>query len=401
MMHDFTDQELQRLEREERAWGNRVYRTNLEGGVLLQLLAVALLLPALAKTGVISVETVNMVGRYLAFAIAAVGLDLIWGYTGILSLCHSLFFALGGYAMGMHLALQGKLFNGIPEALYVVYPYAVGESRGSETLPWFWHLFDSFHLTLAMGMLIPGLLAALVGFFCFVSRVRGVYFSILTQALTVAATMFFSKNELKFCGTNGLTHFKTILGQPLTSHNVKLALYLFTLAALVMVLGICFYLVRSRFGKVLTAIRDSETALRFAGYRSTTYKTAVFAFGGAVAGLAGMLYVPMAGIITPSYMEAKWSILMVVWVAVGGRGKLLGAVLGALAVNLLYNFLTSQWSIGAFVWNPDYWPFVLGLLFLAVVLVLPGGLFSLWRKTLETPARDFSDVEVNYRKGLS
>ena len=342
----------------------------------------ALMLPALAVQGLISIETVNMAGRYFAFGIVALGLDLIWGYTGILSLCQSLFFALGGYAMGMYLAHQGNLFNGIPEALYVVYPYEIGESKGMEVLPWFWLPFKSFNLTLLLGTLIPGLVAGVIGFSCFVSRVRGVYFSILTQAFTVAAWMFFSKNDMKLCGTNGLTHFKTIAGNSLQEDHVKIGLYVATLVSLIGVYCLCSALVRSRFGRVLVAIRDSEMALRFTGYQPFAYKTAIFALSGAIAGLAGMLYTPQASIVTPSYMEARWSILMVVWVAVGGRGSLGGAVLGALLVNLLYSTLTSQHTVLGFTWRPDYWPFVIGFLFVFVVLVLPGGLIGLWKKYL-------------------
>lgn len=314
----------------------------LNKGFLGVVLALAVLLPMLASAGVVSVETVNMAGRYMAFAIVALGLDLIWGYTGILSLCQALFFAIGGYAMGIHLAHQGTLHNGIPEALYVVYPYKVGESRGMEVLPWFWVIFKSFNLTLLLGILFSGLLAGAIGFLGFVSRVKGVYFSILTQALTVAAMMFFSKNEMKLCGTNGLTHFKTIAGYELSDPNVKIALYVVTLLSLIAAYLICLAITRSKFGRVLLAVRDSETALRFAGYEPFAYKTAIFAFAGMLAGLAGLLYTPQANIITPSYMEARWSILMVIWVAVGGRGTLFGAVTGALVINLLYSVLTSQ-----------------------------------------------------------
>ena len=346
------------------------------------LLALAVLLPMLAHAGVVSVETVNMAGRYMAFAIVALGLDLIWGYTGILSLCQALFFALGGYAMGMHLAHQGTLHNGIPESLYVVYPYKVGESKGMEVLPWFWLIFKPFGLTILLGILVPGLVAGLVGLAGFMSRVKGVYFSILTQALTVAAMMFFSKNEMKLCGTNGLTHFTTIAGHDLSDPEVKIGLYVVTFLCLVGAYLTCLLITKTRFGRVLVAVRDSETALRFTGYKPYAYKTAVFVFAGMLAGLAGLLYTPQANIMTPSYMEARWSILMVVWVAVGGRGSLSGAVAGALVINLLYNSLTSQWSIGAFTWKPDYWPFVLGLLFITVVLALPDGIIGVWRKLI-------------------
>lgn len=342
-----------------------------------------LILPLLALTGLISVELVNMLGRYLAFAIVALGLDLIWGYTGILSLAQSFFFALGGYGMGMYLAFQGNLFNGIPEALYVVYPYAVGESKGDEVLPWAWIPFQDFGLTVLLCLLVPAVVAGLVGLVGFYSRVKGVYFSILSQALTVAAVLFFSKNEMKFGGTNGLTHFKSIAGLELSDPNTKILLYLVTFFALVGVYYLSKAITKARFGRVLIAIRDSEKTLRFSGYKPYLFKTAIFAFAGLLAGLGGMLYTPQANIITPSYMDAKWSILMVVWVAVGGRGSLTGAVLGALGVNLLYNALTSQWSVGVFTWSPDYWPIVLGLLFILIVLKFPGGLQSVWAQTVE------------------
>ena len=341
------------------------------------------ILPLLSFTGLVSVELVNMLGRYLAFAIVAVGLDLIWGYTGILSLAQSFFFALGGYGMGIYLAFQGNLFNGIPEALYVVYPYAVGEAKGHEVLPWAWLPFQNFGLTVLLCLLVPAVIAGIVGFVGFFSRVKGVYFSILSQALTVAAVLFFSKNEMKFGGTNGLTHFKTIAGFNLSDPNTKIGLYLATFLALVGVYYLSKAITRARFGRVLIAIRDSEKTLRFSGYQPYLFKTAIFAFAGLLAGLGGMLYTPQANIITPSYMDAKWSILMVVWVAVGGRGSLTGAVLGALGVNLLYNALTSQWSLGGFTWSPDYWPIVLGLLFIVIVLKFPGGLQGIWTQVTE------------------
>lgn len=352
----------------------------INNAMLLWLMGLAISLPVAYMAQLISVETLNMMGRYMCFAIVAIGLDLIWGYTGVLSLCQALFFTLGGYAVGMHMALQGKLFNGIPEPLYVVYPYGLGEEKGQEILPWFWYPFHSLNLTIVLALLIPAVFAAIIGYFGFISRVKGVYFSILTQALTVAAAMFFSKNEMKLCGTNGLTHFKTLGGYDLTDVNVKVGLYIITLVALVFSFLLSYGIVKSKFGRVLVAIRDSENALRFSGYRPHVYKTAIFAFAGGLAGLGGMLYTPQANIITPSNLEAKVSILMVIWVAVGGRGTLTGAVVGAIVINLLYNTLTSSWSIGAFTWNPDYWPIVLGGMFIFVVMYLKGGLVSLWKR---------------------
>jgi urea transport system permease protein len=340
-------------------------------------------IPLSSFLGLVSVEIVNMLGRYLAFAIVALGLDLIWGYTGILSLAQSFFFALGGYGMGIYLAFQGNLFNGIPEALYMVYPYAVGEAKGHEVLPWAWIPFQSFGLTLLLCLLVPALIAGIIGFLGFFSRVKGVYFSILSQALTVAAVLFFSKNDMKFGGTNGLTHFKTIAGLELTDPKTKILLYLATFLSLVGVFFLSKAITKARFGRVLIAIRDSEKTLRFSGYQPYLFKTAIFAFAGLLAGLGGMLYTPQANIITPSYMEASWSILMVVWVAVGGRGNLTGAILGAVGVNLLYNALTSQWSLGFFTWRPDYWPIVLGLIFIFIVLKFPGGLHGIWSLLVE------------------
>ena len=344
--------------------------------MLIILLFLGIIMPVFALAGVIPVELVNMLGRYMAFATAAVGLDLIWGYTGILSLAQFLFFALGGYAVGIYLSFQGTLFNGIPEALYVVYPYAVGQSRGTEILPWFWVPFRRFLPAVILGISIPAAFAALIGYVGFRSRVKGVYFSILTQAVTAAAALFFSRNENFLAGTNGLTHFKTLLGLELTAPEVKVLFYFITFLTLIAACLGAAALTRTRFGRILIAVRDNEARLRFSGYKPHLYKTAVFAFAAALAALGGILYTPQASIITPSFMEARWSILMVIWAAFGGRGTLIGAAAGTLAVNLLYNFLTSRFNIGPLVWSPAYWPIVLGLLFIAVVLAFPRGLYS-------------------------
>lgn len=352
---------------------------------LFLLVAGLVLVPAAYAAGMLSIESVNMLGRYLTFAIVAVGLDLIWGYTGILSLCQALFFSLGGYAMGMYLAHHGGPegimdANGwkIPACLYVVYPYAVGEAPGDALVPWFWKPFYWLPATLFLGVLLPGLVAGLIGYFGFKSKVRGVYFSILTQAITVAFWLVFCMNNMKLCGTNGLTRFETIAGFPLTSDNVKLGLYLVTVVLLVASYLFCRWLTRSPFGRVLVAVRDDEKTLRFSGYRPYHYKTFVFAVAGALAGLAGMLYAPQMGIFTPANMAADRSILVVIWVAVGGRGTLSGAILGALAVNLFYSMLTTR--------APEVWPFVQGLLFLAVVLLMPGGLMGLGAQVRQAAA---------------
>ena len=332
-----------------------------------------------------------MLGRYMAFAIVAVGLDLIWGYTGILSLCQSFFFALGGYAMGMYLAHHGGpegIIDAnnwkIPACLYVVFPYKVGEAPGDALVPWFWKPFYTLPVTTLLGLIIPGLAAMAIGYFGFRSRVRGVYFAILTQAITVAGWLVFCMNNMKLCGTNGLTRFDRIAGFKLTSPNVKVSLYILTLLSLVGVYALCRYVVKSRLGRVLIAIRDDETTLRFSGYKPYIYKLFAFVLAGMIAGLGGMLYAPQMGIFTPTNMVASASILVVVWVAVGGRGSLSGAILGALVVNLLYNFFTSEKNFLLFVWKAEYWQFVLGGLFIGVVLVFPGGLIDLWRRLVGT-----------------
>ncbi|MDP7585330.1 MAG: urea ABC transporter permease subunit UrtC [Verrucomicrobiota bacterium] len=329
-------------------------------------------IPALYFSDTISILTVNRLGQILAFAIAVIGLDLIWGYCGVLSLCQAFFFALGGYAMGMYLAHHGgqggaldKAGWDIPACLHVVSSEAPGEAM----LPWFWKPFYSLPATLALGLLIPGLVAAFIGYFGFRSRVRGVYFAILTQAITVAAWLVFCKNDMKLCGTNGLTNFDTVAGYSLTDPGVKFSLYMLTLVCLIGVFCLCRFLVDTRLGRVLVAVRDDETNLRFFGYKPYMFKMFVFALAAALGGLGGMLYTPQMGIITPEYMTAKWSILFVIWVAVGGRGTMSGAVLGAIGVNLVYNFLTTRW--------PEAWPFVQGLLFVGVVLLFPKGIAGL------------------------
>ena len=337
-------------------------------------------IPLLYYTGIINIETVNTLGRYLALAMVAIGLDLIWGYTGILSLCQACFFTIGAYAMGMYMAHQYTAIDApsIPQTLYVVYPFKVGQTSAEAVLPWFWAPFKSFPVALILAIIIPAAVAALVGFFGFVSRVRGVYFAILTQALTIAAFLFFSDNNMFLCGTNGLSQFKTFLGYDLSSEGLKLLLYLVTLLCLIGVYLLCTFIVQSRLGRILIAIRDSENTLRFSGYRPYQYKVFVFTLAAGIAGLAGALYVPQMQIITPSDMAAIESILIVVWVAVGGRGTLKGAVLGALIVNLLYKNLTSPIVLfGTPIWKPDYWLILLGSLFICVVMFLPNGLVGL------------------------
>lgn len=244
-----------------------------------------------------------------------------------------------------------------------------------------------------MGLLIPGFVALVIGFFVFRSRVRGVFFAVLTQAVTLAAWLVFCMNDMKLCGTNGLTRFDRIAGFELSAPETRLGLYVLTLVLLALVYWICSAIIRSRLGRVLIAIRDNETRLRFVGYKPHLFKLFIFSVSAMIAGLGGMLYAPQMGIFTPTNMEVKESILVVIWVAVGGRGTLGGAIAGALLVNLLYNLLTSRqefvWFLEPFlapatyeklVWSPEYWPFLLGTLFVVVVLYLPDGIASLWHR---------------------
>lgn len=341
-------------------------------------------IPILYILNVVTIETVNMWSRYMCYAIMAIGLDLLWGYTGILSLCQALFFSFGGYAMGMYLAHHGGPegivdANGwkFPACLYVVYPYKVGEAAADALVPWFWKPFYTMPITIILGLLIPGLVAYLIGFVGFRSRVRGVYFAILTQAITVAVWLIFCMNNMKLCGTNGLTRFDKCLGFSISDSQFKFVMYFITLLCLTGCYMFCRLVLKSRLGRILMAIRDDENSLRFLGYTTYKYKLFAFVLAAMLAGLGGMLYTPQMGILTPANMEADKSILVVIWVAVGGRGTLSGAILGALGVNLLYNFFTSQKDFLLFTWQPQYWQFVLGLLFVVVVLFVPGGLVDI------------------------
>jgi urea transport system permease protein len=340
--------------------------------------ALLVVVPALYLAGAIDVTTLNQLGRFLCFAIVAIGIDLVWGYTGMLSLCQAMFFCLGGYAIGMHLALHGPLDgDGIPRALFVV----TSEVDGFQ-LPAFWKPFRTLGAALALGLLIPGLVAFVFGYFAFRSRIRGVYFSIITQATVWAAVLIFRRNETRLCGTNGLTNFQTLAGFDLGKPAVKLGLYLLTAVTLVAVYLACRHVVRSRLGRLLVAVRDNESRLRFAGYQPVKLKLFAFTAGAVIAGIGGMLYTPQNGIITPYKMEPVESILMVLWVAVGGRGTLAGSVLGALLINYVYSLLTTRF--------PAAWPFFLGSLYILVTLAMPDGIVGLWKKytTRERGAAD-------------
>ncbi len=305
----------------------------------------------------------KLLGRFLALSIVALGIDLIWGYTGLLSLGHGIFFALGGYALAMHLKLQLPAGE-IPEffTLYGVYD-----------LPGFWKPFSSFPFTLIAVVVIPGIVAGLLGYLVFRNRIKGVYFSILTQASLLVFYNFFNGQQKLINGTNGLkTDTEKIFGLLAGSDQAQLIFYEVTILCLVGAYFLCRWLTSGRFGRLLLAIRDDETRVRFTGYDPTGFKVLVFAVSGAIAGISGALYTVQTGIITPSFMEVAFSIEMVIWVAVGGRGTLIGAILGTLIVRLGRTLLSEQF--------PEIWLFFQGALFLIVVTVLPNGILG-WLRT--------------------
>lgn len=315
----------------------------------------------------ISDFTLNLLGKFFAFAILALGIDLIWGYTGVLSLGHGVFFGLGAYAMGMHLMLgigtEGVYGNALPD--FMVWNQVT-------ELPWFWKPFYSLTFSLAAIVLVPMAAAAIFGYFVFRSRIRGVYFSIITQALALVAWLVFNRNETNLGGTNGLTDFKHIQGYSLNEPSTQLVMYMVTILFLGLAYVLCRWITQSRAGRVLIAIRDCEQRVFFSGYSPANYKLFVFVISAGLAGLAGALYVPQVGIITPNQIGVLPSIEMVIWVAVGGRGTLSGAIIGAAGVNFMRSTLTNHF--------PELWPFFLGGLFIAVVMFFPKGIVGLLRQ---------------------
>jgi len=342
---------------------------------------------------------VSLLGRFLALAIAALGIDLIWGFTGMLSLGHGVFFALGGYAFAMYLKLQ------IPESATSRLPEFMG-LYGVKELPLIWQPFNSFPFTLLAIVLIPAITAAILGYLVFRNRIRGVYFSILTQATTIIFFNFFNGQQKLINGTNGLTDFQSIFGATVRSPATQRAFYITTVLVLIAAYYLCRWLTSGRFGKLLVAIRDDENRLRFSGYNPTGFKVLVFAISAGLAGIAGALFTPQTGIISPRQMDIGFSIEMVIWVAVGGRGSLVGAVLGTLIVNFAKSLLSEQF--------PEVWLFFQGALFLIVVMVLPNGIigwircegYELWQKfrgnrQISTYPSLEEDPEVQYeRKNL-
>ena len=336
---------------------------------ILLLAAIAVVVPALnllvpaSSPFHVSSYYVALFGKYICYALLALSIDLIWGYCGILSLGHGAFFALGGYAMGMYLMRQiggrGVYANPILPDFMVFLNWT--------ELPLYWYGFQSFPYAMLMVLLVPGALAFVFGWFAFRSRVTGVYLSIITQAMTYALLLAFFQNNLGFGGNNGLTDFKDILGFNVQAPGTRAAL--FGLSALALILGflICRVIVTSKLGMVLVAIRDAETRTRFLGYRVESYKLFVFTLSACMAGVAGALYVPQVGIINPSEFSPANSIEAVIWVAVGGRGTLIGAALGAVVVNYAKTYFTSGLLA-------PYWLFLLGGMFVAVTLFLPRGI---------------------------
>jgi len=313
----------------------------------------------------LSAYGITLIGKYLCYGMLAMALDLIWGYCGILSLGHAAFFALGGYAMGMYLMRQigarGVYGNPILPDFMVFLNY--------KSLPWFWYGFNHFPFALVMMVVVPASLALVFGWFAFRSRVTGVYFSIITQALTYALMLAFFRNDMGFGGNNGFTDFKDILGFDLHSDRTRVVLLMITAAALAASFLACRLIVESRAGRVSRAIRDAESRTRFLGYPVESFKLWLFVFSGIVAGIAGALYVPQVGIINPSEFAPINSIEAVIWVAIGGRGTLYGAIAGAVLVNYAKTYLT-----GAF---PEIWLYALGALFVLVTLFLPRGIIGL------------------------
>ena len=334
----------------------------------ITLVAVPVLHTALPENSALHVSTyaITLLGKIMCYAIVAIAMDLIWGYGGILSLGHGIFFALGGYAFGMYLMRQigrdGSYHADLPDFMIFL---------DWKALPWFWHGSDSFLWTAFLVVAVPALVAFVFGFFAFRSRIKGVYFSIITQALTYAAMLLFFRNETGFGGNNGFTDFKRVLGYSITSSETRLVLFGLTATMLALTFVFSKWLVGSKYGRVLTAIRDAESRVMFIGYDPLWFKLFIWTLSAVLCGIAGALYVPQVGIINPSEMSVANSIEIAIWVAVGGRGTLIGPIVGAFVVNLAKSWFTVSF--------PEYWLFFLGLLFIVVTLLLPKGLVGLWK----------------------
>jgi len=357
---------------------SQIRRLELVAVVVVAILLIVVV-PLLHANGVISNYNLSRYGKYLCYALLAISVDLLWGYTGLLSLGQALFFTLGGYMHGMYLMRMigdlGQSKKPIPDFLVFL---------GWERLPAFWQPFSSFPFAIAMVFLVPGIVAYIFGYLAFRSRIKGVYFSILTQALTYAASIMFFRNNLLLGGNNGFTDFKFILGRSLAEAATSRWLYIATAVTVLLVYLFCRWLSKTKFGLVQQAIRDGENRVLFSGYATGHFKLFIFVVAALIAAVGGALYAPQVGIINPSEMQADKSLEAVVWVAVGGRGTLLGPILGAISINALKSWATTAY--------PDLWLILLGGLFILVVLFLPGGIVSLparlkaaWRKLRPSP----------------
>ncbi len=365
------------LPRAGEGWGEGSRRGILTGKswstILGTIIVVAVLVPVLnlavpADSAFhLSDYAVQLVAKIMCYAICALAMDLIWGYTGILSLGHGLFFALGGYGMGMYLMRQigrdGQYRMDMPDFMVFL---------NWKQFPWTWAVSDSFVLQMLLVVLVPGLVAFVFGYFAFRSRIKGVYFSIITQALTYAAMLLFFRNETGFGGNNGFTDFKRILGAPITTPSMRMTLFVITGCTLIGLFVFARWLVNTKYGRVLQAIRDAESRVMFTGYNPVAYKLSIWTLSAVMCGIAGALYVPQVGIINPSEMSPAASIEIAIWAAVGGRGTLIGPIVGAFFVNG-----AKSWFTQAF---PEIWLYFLGALFIAVTLFLPNGIVGLVKK---------------------
>ena len=316
-----------------------------------------------------SAYALTLIGKIMCFAIAALALDLVWGYCGILSLGHGLFFAIGGYIMGMYLMRQigtdGVYKSELPDFMVFL---------DWKELPWFWKGSEHFWWMLMMLILVPGVISWVFGYFAFRSRIKGVYFSIITQALTYAAMLLFFRNETGFGGNNGFTDFKRILGYSISAPSTRVSLFVITFLVLLSSFILCRALITSKMGRVITAVRDAESRLMFCGYNPLGFKLFVWVVSAILCAIAGALFVPQVGIINPGEMSPTNSIEIAIWVAVGGRGTLLGPIIGAFAVSGAKSFFTANFA--------EYWLFFLGLMFVLVTLFLPNGLLGIYHQLL-------------------
>lgn len=341
-----------------------VSNTKVKIALTVALAALMLLAPAF-----LSEFRLSLLGKFLAYAVLAMGLDMIWGFTGILSLGHGVYFGLGAYGMAMHLKLAASP-EGLPDFM---------SWSGVEKLPWFWAPFQSAGAAIVLSLLVPTVVAFILGYLTFRNRIRGTFFSILSQALVIITVTLFVGQQGYTGGTNGLTNFDTFLGLKVADPSVKLALYYATAAAVLLTLLLCLGLASSRLGKILTAVRDAENRVRFIGYDPVVYKVFIYCVSAALAGLAGMLFVLQEGIISPAQMGIVPSIEMVLWVAIGGRATIVGAILGTVLTNAAKTTFSEAY--------PDWWPFIMGAMFVVATLFLPKGIVGTCKDWVQTWGR--------------